>query len=187
MTAAPGASARLRAALPYAAVLAAAAFLFANTGSFAMLGREGNLGPAFWPRAVLVLLMIVCAAEMVRVAFFFRPESTAPVPHSAAPLPNADDEDGVRYPALLFGGIAITVLYVPAMEALGFFLATILYLAAFMWIGRFRRPWVIAITSVVGTTAFVYVFMKIVYVSLPLGAGPFRQFSAWVLAALGVH
>jgi hypothetical protein len=33
----------------------------------------------------------------------------------------------------------------------------------------------------------VVVFMKIVYVSLPLGAGPFREFSAWVLAALGIH
>ena len=183
----PTAPGKLRAALPYAAVLAAAAFLYADASGFAALGREGNLGPAFWPRAVLVLLMIVCAAEMVRVAFFYKPESTAPVPHSAAPLPNADDEDGVRYPALLFAGIAITVVYVPAMEMLGFFLATIIYLAAFMWLGRYRRPMIIAITSVVGTIAFVYVFMKIVYVSLPLGTGPFRQFSAWVLAALGVH
>lgn len=183
----PTAPGKLRAALPYAAVLAAAAFFYADAGGFAALGREGNLGPAFWPRAVLVLLMIVCAAEMVRVAFFYKPESTAPVPHSAAPLPNADDEDGVRYPALLFAGIAITVVYVPAMEMLGFFLATIIYLAAFMWLGRYRRPMIIAITSVVGTIAFVYVFMKIVYVSLPLGTGPFRQFSAWVLAALGVH
>ena len=183
----PTAPGKLRAALPYAAVLAAAAFLYADASGFAALGREGNLGPAFWPRAVLVLLMIVCAAEMVRVAFFYKAESTAPVPHSAAPLPNADDEDGVRYPALLFAGIAITVVYVPAMEMLGFFLATILYLAAFMWIGRFRRPVAVAITSITGTVAFVYVFMKIVYVSLPLGMGPFRQLSAWVLAALGVH
>jgi putative tricarboxylic transport membrane protein len=73
------------------------------------------------------------------------------------------------------------------MEYLGFFLATIAYLAAFMYIGRFRRPVVVALTSVIGTVAFVYLFMKVVYVSLPLGAGPFRQFSAWMLAALGVH
>ncbi len=178
---------KLRAALPYAAVMAVAAFLFVDSTAFAGLGREGNLGPAFWPRAVLVLLMIVCALEMLRVVFFYKPETAAPVPHSAAPLPNADDEDGVRYPALLFAGIFITVLYVPAIELLGFFLATIIYLAAFMWLGRYRRPVAIAITSVAGTIAFVYVFMKIVYVSLPLGEGPFRQLSAWVLAALGVH
>ena len=179
------ASARLRAALPYAAVFAIAAFLYFDTASFAALGREGNLGPAFWPRAVLGLLMIVCAAEIARVAFLFRPKIAAPEVTPAAGV--VEEEESPRFGRLLAGGIAITVLYVPAMEMLGFFIATILYLAAFMYIGRYRRSVVIALTSVIGTLAFVYVFMKIVYVSLPLGAGPFRQFSTWVLAALGVH
>jgi putative tricarboxylic transport membrane protein len=178
------AAGKLRAALPYGAVLLGAAFLFAETAAFAELGREGNLGPAFWPRAVLVLLMIVCVAEIGRVALFFRPAKPEPSLHSAAPV---SDEDGERYPALLLGGIGLTILYVPAMEYLGFFLATIAYLAAFMWIGRYRKPLVVALTSVLGTLAFVYVFMKIVYVSLPLGAGPFRVLSAWILAMLGVH
>jgi hypothetical protein len=178
--------ARLRAALPYAAVLLGVAFMFQQTGSFAALGREGNLGPAFWPRAVLSLLAIVCVLEILRIALFFRPDRPASADlHSPAPLPS--EEDGPRHPALLVGGIAITVLYVPGMEYLGFFLATILYLAAFMWIGRFRRPLVVAVTSLLGTIAFVYVFMKVVYVSLPLGSGPFRQFSTWVLGALGVY
>jgi putative tricarboxylic transport membrane protein len=129
--------------------------------------------------------MIVCVAEMARVAFFAKPEEPeAPSLHAAAPVA---DEDSERFPTLLAGGIGITVLYVPAMEYIGFFLATIIYLAAFMWIGRYRRPIVVALTSVIGTVAFVYVFMKIVYVSLPLGAGPFREFSVMVLAALGVH
>jgi putative tricarboxylic transport membrane protein len=169
---------KLRAALPYVAVFGIAAFLFQQSGAFVALGREGQLSPAFWPRAVLTLLMVVCAFEVVRVAFFFKPE---------APVMGEDDEDAPRFWHLLAGGIAITVLYVPAMEYLGFFLATIAYLAAFMYIGRYRRPVVVAVTSVVGTIAFVFVFMKVVYVSLPLGAGPFRQLSAWVLAALGVH
>ena len=179
-----GGAGKLRAALPYAAVLAGAAFLYQRTDAFAALGREGNLGPAFWPRAVLVLLMIVCALEMVRVAFFFRAAAPEPSLHSAAPV---SEEDEPRFLQLLLSGIAITVLYVPGMEYLGFFLATIIYLAAFMWIGRYRRPGVIAAASVLGTIAFVYVFMKIVYVSLPLGAGPFRQFSTWVLTVLGVY
>jgi hypothetical protein len=177
-----GGAGKLRAALPYVAVLLGAAFLYQRTGSFAALGREGNLGPAFWPRAVLVLLMVVCALEMLRVAFFFRAGPPPPSLHSPV-----TDEDEPRFVQLLLGGIAITVLYVPGMDYLGFFLATILYLAAFMWIGRYRRPGVIAAASVLGTIAFVYVFMKIVYVSLPLGAGPFRQFSTWVLGALGVY
>lgn len=179
------AAAKLRAALPYAAVTLGAAFLYFRTGAFADLGREGHLGPAFWPRAVLTLLVIVCVAEIARIAMFLKPdEREAASLHSAAPVSDEDDE---RFPLLLAGGIGITVLYVPGMEYIGFFLATILYLAAFMWIGRYRRPMVVGLTSVLGTIAFVYVFMKVVYVSLPLGAGPFRTFSTTVLSALGVY
>lgn len=181
----PKRGAKLRAAVPYAAVLLGAVFFYFQAAEFSMLGREGNLGPAFWPRAVLLLLISVCVLEMLRVAFFFRPDPDEPIVPAAGPVP--EEDDAPRIPALLAGGIVITLLYVPAMGTLGFFLATILYLAAFMWIGRYRRPLVVAVTSVLGTIAFVFVFMKVVYVSLPLGAGPFRQFSAWVLAALGVH
>jgi hypothetical protein len=33
----------------------------------------------------------------------------------------------------------------------------------------------------------VFVFMKVVYVSLPLGAGPFQTLSIWILGVLGVR
>ncbi|HET9578009.1 MAG TPA: tripartite tricarboxylate transporter TctB family protein [Usitatibacter sp.] len=180
------AAGKLRAIVPYAALLLVAAWLYGETGAFAALGREGQLSPAFWPRAVLTLLMIVCAMEIGRAALFFRPEKPAAVPHSAAPLPSEED-DGQRYPALLAGGIGLTILYVPGMQYLGFFLATAIYLAAFMLMGRYRRLGVIAVTSVAGSLAFVFVFMKIVYVSLPLGAGPFRVVSTTIMAALGIH
>src|SRR6185369_12442674 len=59
---------RLRAAVPYAAVLAVALYLYHATDAFAAMGREGQLSPAFWPRAVLGLLMLVCAWEIARAA-----------------------------------------------------------------------------------------------------------------------
>jgi putative tricarboxylic transport membrane protein len=42
-------------------------------------------------------------------------------------------------------------------------------MALFMWVGRYRRPGVIVATSLIGSLAFMFMFMKIVYVSLPLG------------------
>jgi putative tricarboxylic transport membrane protein len=56
-----------------------------------------------------------------------------------------------------------------------------------MLIGRYRRYAIVAITSLAGSLAFVFVFMRIVYVSLPLGVGPFQKLSLWILAVLGVH
>jgi len=175
---------RLRAGLPYAAVFAAALYLYHATDAFAAMGREGQLSPAFWPRAVLGLLMLVCAWEIARAAWFSRDARAAPV--AAAQAGQGADEPP-RQPLRLAAGIALTAAYVPAMEALGFFIATALYLAAFMVVGRYRRPFVVAIASIGGSLAFVFVFMKVVYVSLPLGMGPFRAFSASLLAALGIH
>lgn len=174
---------RLRAAVPYAAVFAAALYLYHDTAAFAAMGREGQLSPAFWPRAVLGLLMLVCAWEVARAALFPRNARAATVAANEAD----DAPEPRRHGLRLAAGIALTAAYVPAMEALGFFIATAIYLAAFMVVGRYRRPFVVAAASIGGSLAFVFVFMKVVYVSLPLGMGPFRAFSASLLAALGIH
>jgi hypothetical protein len=170
--------------VPYVALLAGAAFLYSRTAAIAALGRPGQLGPDFWPRAVLVLLMLVCVFEIARVLLAGKAPAIAPEPAAKAA---ESEEEGPRYPGLLAAGIVLTALYVPGMEVLGFFLATVLYLAGFMLVGRYRRPGVIVASSVVGSLAFVFVFMKIVYVSLPLGVGPFLMLSTWLMAMLGIH
>ena len=177
---------KLYEAAPYGALLAGAAFLYRDAGTFADLGRPGQLGPDFWPRAVLALLMVVCAIEVARRVFA---PSAAPGQPAAAvqAAPKATEVAPAREWRLLAGGIALTILYVPGIEYLGFFLATTLFLAAFMYVGRYRPARIVVAASVLGSLAFVFVFMKVVYVSLPLGAGPFRILSAWIMAALGIH
>ena len=173
---------RLRELVPYAALLAAAAYLYSKAGAFAAFARPGQLGPDAWPKAILGLLAFVCVFEIARRAWSWR---SAPVPETRRA---ADDEpEPTRYPRLLAGGVAITALYVPGLELLGFFTCTVIYLAAFMWIGRYRSIPVIAASSIIGTLAFVFVFMKVVYVSLPLGVGPFQSVSTALMALLGIH
>jgi len=176
----------LKALAPYAVLFAGAAYLYRDAGAFASAARPGQLGPDFWPRAVLVLLMLVCACEVVRRALFERAPRDASATSPSAEHA-ADPDITERYPWRLAAGIGLTIAYVLALDWLGFFVATALYLALFMVVGRYPRKRVIAITSVAGSLAFVFVFMKIVYVSLPLGAGPFRTFSTWILAMLGIR
>jgi putative tricarboxylic transport membrane protein len=80
----------------------------------------------------------------------------------------------------------MTILYVVLIEKLGFFLCTVIYLAAFMWVGRYRRLGVIVATSLIGSLAFMFMFMKVVYVSLPLGVEPFAQVSFLLMRAMGI-
>jgi len=196
------ARARLAATLPYVVLLGVSAYLYVNAGEFARFARPGELGPDFWPRAILVVLMIVCVGATVSrlIGPAHEAQSTArDAADATAPLDAAagiDRSDDARstpaaelstHPYLLAGGIALSAAYVAALDALGFFVATALYLGIFMALGRYRRVGVIVATSVIGSLVFVVVFMKIVYVSLPLGQGPFRALSAALLSVLGVH
>jgi putative tricarboxylic transport membrane protein len=179
---------KLTSLAPYVALCAAAAYLYRDAGAFAAAARPGQLGPDFWPRAVLVLLIVVCVCEIVRRTLFDRAAHDA---SSVAMQASGDDDAQAasedRFPWCLAGGIGLTIAYVLALDWLGFFVATALYLALFMVVGRYRRARVIVSASVLGSLAFVYVFMKIVYVSLPLGRGPFKALSVWLLALLGVR
>lgn len=175
---------RLKATWPYAALFLSAAYLFHDAGTFAAAARPGQLGPDFWPRAVLVLLMVVCGCEVLRgVLFAHRRVAEAPlVADDAEPTPAEP-----RYPWRLGAGIGLAIAYVLALDELGFFITTALFLGLFMIAGRYYRTRVVALASLLGSLVFVFVFMKIVYVSLPLGIGPFRTFSVWLLAMLGIR
>lgn len=172
--------ARLKAAAPYAALLAGAVYLFRDASHFAYSPRPGELGPDFWPKAVLLLLMLACAWQLVASALS-RPAAAPPI------VPATEVPEPARYPRLLAAGAAATLGYVLILPGSGFFVATALYLALFMLIGRYRRYGVIAAASLAGSLVFMFVFMRIVYVSLPLGVGPFQKLSLWILAVLGIH
>ena len=172
----------LKAAAPYAALLVGAAYLFHNASHFAYAPRPGELGPDLWPKAVLVLLMLACGWQLVRA--LWPPAAARPsVPASG----ESEASEAPRYPYRLAAGAAATLAYVLLLPEAGFFLSTAMYLALFMLIGRYRRYGIVAATSIAGSLAFMFVFMRIVYVSLPLGAGPFQKLSLWILAMLGIH
>jgi len=173
---------RLQGSVPYLVVLALAAALYAVAGRFEYAPKPGQLGPDVWPKAILAIAMLVCVLEIAWRLF----EPASAVLKKEIPAEEAQQE-APRLPHLLAAGIGLSLLYVGTLELLGFFLATAAYLALFMAIGRYRRWAVVAATSLLGSLAFVFVFMRVVYVSLPLGRGPFQQVSIWIFRLLGIH
>ena len=100
---------------------------------------------------------------------------------------DAPDEPVPRYPALLLTGIALTIGYVALLATLGFFIDTVLYVAALTWTGRYRRWPVIAAVALAGALVFMFIFMKVVYLSLPIGRGPFAAVSLLLMQLLGIR
>jgi putative tricarboxylic transport membrane protein len=177
--------------VPYVIVLAIVSYLYFLAARIDFVAPGGRIGPDFWPKVILALAMVTCAYEIVKNLFFGKAERemegvlATVVKRAPVELPTEALEDKT-YPHLLWIGIAMTVAYAVLIEKLGFFLCTIIYLAAFMWIGRYRRLGVILITSLVGSLAFMFMFMKIVYVSLPLGVDPFSQVSFLLMRLMGI-
>jgi putative tricarboxylic transport membrane protein len=182
---------RLARAAPYAVLLALAGWLFLVAGQFEYTGPADRIGPGFWPKAVLALLAVLCAYEIAKSLRLGVSESVDGVLQSlmqeaAASL---EPEAAQEQPSArrLGAGIGVTLGYVVLVDVLGFFLATAAFLAAFILVGGYRRPAIAAAVGIACAAAMTFVFMKIVYVSLPLGWGAFRSLSLALLWAFGVR
>ena len=181
---------RLSKALPYLVVLAITAALFVMVNRIDFAAPGGRIGPDFWPKVILGLATLTCVYQIIRT-LFGRGEEVGGVLESIVEEAPAETSEsgapGPRYPRLIIAGIALTIAYVVLIEALGFFLCTFAYLAAFPWIGRYRRPGVVLASALIGSLAFMYMFMKVVYVSLPLGQGPFAQVTFFLMRVMGIR
>lgn len=182
---------RLARAAPYALLLALAAYFYFLAGRIEYVGPPDRIGPDFWPRAILGLLGLTCAYELAKRLLFGGARSVDGVLQSlmqeAAEALEPQSGGGGPSAPRLAAGIGATLGYVVLVEVLGFFLSTAGFLAAFILVGGYRRPGVAAAIGVAGSAAMVTIFMKIVYVSLPLGWGPFQSVSLALMSLLGVR
>jgi putative tricarboxylic transport membrane protein len=179
-------------AAPYALVGAVAGYLYYVATQIQYQARPGTLGPDFWPKLILTLIIAACVYEIVKILVAGRATQVEGVlggmieevaPHTSDSLVSP----AARRPFLLLGGIALTVAYVAFVQSLGFFTATVVYLASFIALAGYRRWLVIAAVSVLGTLLILFFFMRVVYVSLPLGQGPFQQLTLWLMQVLGIR
>jgi putative tricarboxylic transport membrane protein len=178
---------KLKRVMPHTVMLAGSLVLYwmatridADTG--------GRISPALWPKAIIVFMGLLCAYEIGKRLFLgtsFEAQgvvSTAPVNQpEARPEPPAPENN-----RMLAGGIAVIAAYVVAVPWMGFFATTAVFLAVFPWIGGMRRPVLSAVLGIAGALVLVVMFMRIAYISLPLGEGPFRALSLALMRAIGV-
>ena len=103
-------------------------------------------------------------------------------------MPHEDAPDNAHEltPMTPWVGIGITAAYVFAFPWIGYPLATFVYVAAFVYLGNYRRPLRAACVGIVASLGFMFLFMRIVYVSLPIGVEPFAQVSTLLMRAMGI-
>ncbi|MCX7146142.1 MAG: tripartite tricarboxylate transporter TctB family protein [Sulfuritalea sp.] len=178
--------------LQYLIVLAIAVGLFVGTSQIGG-GASGadQLGPAFWPRLILGLAICVCVFEIGFRQFTDMEGMSGLLAQVTSEMERVEgeveEEPGEANPLRLISGVILTLLYVWVMPLIGFTIATLLYTALFIRMGGYRKLGVTAVVSVLGTLLLVFLFMKVVYVSLPLGKGVFGEISIALLPLLGIR
>ena len=159
-----------RVAAPLAGVALAVA-LYPGTWGLDAIAR--GLGPGFWPRLALIGLALACSAKFVeecrraRAATIVAGGARPPVSH-----------------AKLAAGIGLIMLYVLLAPYVGFPLVTALFIATFMVLCGTRSVRAVAANVVVGTVGLLYLFVKLVYLPLPKGDGPFETLTLALYRAL---
>lgn len=167
---------RLTMALPYAALLAVAAWFFHLAGQFPFTPRENNLGPDFWPRLALGLMMLICLVQCARIVLLGRDDG----PGIGAAFAE-DDDAAPRSALLLAAGVTLTLAYGAMITVTGFSITTFAFMVLFGYAGNLRAHRTIWISSAIGVLFIVILFQKVVYVSLPRGIPPFSRLTDLLL------
>jgi putative tricarboxylic transport membrane protein len=168
--------------IPEFVVLAGAVYLFFMAGNFSSSQQPGQLGPAFWPRLVAAGLAV---ALLVRIVQVFR-EHNQPVVRVVSEFDDIEDDDAeVHWPsAAVAMGLAFG--YVVGTMFLGYMFATIAFLGAFIWFGG-QRTWHVPLVAVAGGLLMTYVFVGVVYVSVPTGVGVFDTITVAFYELVGIQ
>jgi hypothetical protein len=178
---------KMKKIFPYAGILSASIYFYYLASKIEFVGRSGALGPDFWPETILLLTMIACLYEIIKIVFFSR---NSLVRKTEATNPGgkgeAAEDPPKSYRPLLVAGIVLTMAYAYSIELAGFLLSTFLYLVLFMLVGRYRKMGVILASSAIGTLVIAFVFIRLVYISLPQGQGPFSTISYFILGLMGI-
>jgi hypothetical protein len=178
-------NALVRSLLPYGIGLAIAIALYITAGQFEYTPREGQLGPGAWPRLAILLMGTSCLFELGRRVIAGNRDATGFI-EVFDREPHADEHAEPVYPSLLIGGVVLMGIYAVAVPYLGFILGTFLFLAAFMYVGRYRDHAVIWGASAAVTILCGVLFLRIAYVSLPRGIAPFDKITDVFFAIPGL-
>lgn len=152
--------------------------LLALIGSlFVSVGGNGNLAsysmwsrPEFWPRVVLIGMAVTIVLKL------YWPKN------GETKKERVKDTIAKLVGARIVLGIVIVTAYCFSTQYLGFAFSTMIFLGLFMWyLGQRSIKSLIAMPAV-SVLLILFVFWRMLYVSLPKGVGVFLEFSNLILA-----
>ena len=161
---------------PLLIFLLAVYFYFLSGQIDAPPGPE-HLGAAFWPRMILIFLMVSCGIKAGEILLARRKAGAEGTPAGLRP-----EVDSPKLAAM----IVMVIAGVYSMDIIGFPLSNFIFLLLFMRIAGLRKKGSLFLTSFLGTIFLLYLFVKIVYLPLPKGQWFFDDLTIFLYRVLHI-
>lgn len=148
---------------------------------------EGGPGPAFYPRLLIGLFAFCMAVRLVQEIATLRRGVVAVEDEEAIPEEGAELETDLISARRVAIVVAISLAYVVGTTYLGWVIATFLVVVVFLVLAGKRNLLIVVPLAAALSIGFAYMFVKVVYLSLPTGVGFFDNVSVRLFELLGAY
>jgi len=161
-------------------------FLYINAGSIQAPGRlPGQIGPAAWPRAILITL-IFCSLLKIILDLRRGRHGSMPEEGTGESVGEVEVIETLRSRKILVIAILLVFGFVLAIDVLGFFLGCLLFLWTFTYLGGWMKKIYLSLITTLGSLFITFLFVKWVYIPLPKGRFFFEDITIAIYKALGI-
>jgi len=153
----------------------------------AALVTRGLAGPSTWPDMMLWVIVFFSAIWAIQVAMAILRSNMSPIQPIHATQVSASDTESTPFSLLIALGVLFILLYGYLLAILGFATATLLYIVSWCWLGGLRKPLLVSLIGLIGTTVLLYLFVKLASMPLDRGQGVMGEFSVALYRIMGIY
>ena len=153
-----------------ASLFAVSLFLYYVAGTFKKFAPYAKLGPEFWPKGILLLLILLSGILLIKdITSVIKPQGASPL--------EKPPQKSERYRFVLV--ILLSFAYAFGMGIFGFLISTVAFQFIFLYLLKVKRIVPILLVSLLNTAMLYVLFIVVLNMLLPTGVGIFRAISLY--------
>jgi hypothetical protein len=153
----------------YGVILGMACFLFYVATTFPLFEHADKLGPAFWPKTVLLVVIVLSGTAVIQ-------NTVRAVRNKRQRNQGIIQEERGHFKRLALA-IFFSLVYGFSVPYTGFLLSILVFQVIFLLILKVKNIWILLLYPLALTTFIYLIFIEVLYIPLPRGQGIFLTFS----------
>jgi putative tricarboxylic transport membrane protein len=153
----------------------------------AALVTRGLAGPSTWPDMMLWVIVFFSAVWALQTAVVIIRSKMSTIKPLPATQVSSSDAESTPFSLLIALGVLFILLYGYLLAVIGFATATLLYIVSWCWLGGLRKPLLVSLIGLIGTTVLLYLFVKLASMPLDRGQGVMGEFSVALYRIMGIY